>query len=127
MMAFILATDFDFIAYMSKMAFFWKLFSRQWRFWNMIHLFACLSVCLSACIYLSIYLSVHISVCLPFQVSCATMVPSGRSICSISDAQRQTPAASVASSPGFGWFGAVLYRHYRAPVHDPIRDCFLAV
>ena len=36
MMAFILATDFDFIAYMSKMAFFWKLFSRQWRFWNMI-------------------------------------------------------------------------------------------
>ena len=26
MMAFILATDFDFIAYMSKMAFFWKLF-----------------------------------------------------------------------------------------------------
>ena len=36
MMAFILATDFHFIAYMSKMAFFWKLFSRQWRFWNMI-------------------------------------------------------------------------------------------
>ena len=36
MMAFILATDFDFIAYMSKMALFWKLFSRQWRFWNMI-------------------------------------------------------------------------------------------
>ena len=36
MMAFILATDFDFIAYMSKMAFFWKRFSRQWRFWNMI-------------------------------------------------------------------------------------------
>ena len=38
MMAFILATDFDFIAYMSKMAFFffWKLFSCQWRFWNMI-------------------------------------------------------------------------------------------
>ena len=36
MMAFILATDFYFIAYMSKMAFFWKLFSRQWRFWNMI-------------------------------------------------------------------------------------------
>ena len=36
MMAFILATDFDFIAYMSKMTFFWKLFSRQWRFWNMI-------------------------------------------------------------------------------------------
>ena len=36
MMAFILATDFDFIAHMSKMAFFWKLFSRQWRFWNMI-------------------------------------------------------------------------------------------
>ena len=34
MMAFILATDFDFIANMSKMAFFWKLFS--WRFWNMI-------------------------------------------------------------------------------------------
>ena len=26
MMAFILATDFDFIAYMSKMAFFWKAF-----------------------------------------------------------------------------------------------------
>ena len=26
MMAFILATDFDFIVYMSKMAFFWKLF-----------------------------------------------------------------------------------------------------
>ena len=36
MMAFILATDFDFIAYMSKMAFFGKLFSRQWRFWNMM-------------------------------------------------------------------------------------------
>ena len=44
MMAFILATDFDFIAYMSKMASFWgggggaggKIFSRQWRFWNMI-------------------------------------------------------------------------------------------
>ena len=36
MLAFILATDFDFIAYMSKMAFFWKLLSRQWRFWNMI-------------------------------------------------------------------------------------------
>ena len=40
MMAFILATDFDFIVYTSKMAFFffffWKLFSRQWRFWNMI-------------------------------------------------------------------------------------------
>ena len=42
MMAFILATDFDFIAYMSKMAFFFfflfllKLFSRQWCFWNMI-------------------------------------------------------------------------------------------
>ena len=34
MMAFILATDFDFIAYMSKMAFFLGggLFSRQWRF-----------------------------------------------------------------------------------------------
>ena len=38
-MAFILATDFDFIAYMSKMAFFWKLFSRQWRFWNMMILY----------------------------------------------------------------------------------------
>ena len=36
MMAFILATDFDFIAYMSKRAFFWKLFSLQWCFWNMI-------------------------------------------------------------------------------------------
>ena len=36
MMAFILATDFDSIAYMSKMAFFGKLFSRQWLFWNMI-------------------------------------------------------------------------------------------
>ena len=36
MMAFILATDFDFIAYMSKMAFLGKLFSRQWRFWNKI-------------------------------------------------------------------------------------------
>ena len=36
MMAFVLAADFDFIAYMSKMAFFGKLFSRQWRFWNMI-------------------------------------------------------------------------------------------
>ena len=36
MMAFILPTDFDFIAYMSKMAFFWKLFSRLWRFQNMI-------------------------------------------------------------------------------------------
>ena len=40
MMAFILATDFDFIAYVSKMAFFWKLFSRQWRFWNMINIFS---------------------------------------------------------------------------------------
>ena len=36
MMAYILDTDFDFIAYMSKMAFFWKLVSRQWRFCNMI-------------------------------------------------------------------------------------------
>ena len=36
MMAFILATDFDFMAYMSKMAFFGSFFSRQWRFWNMI-------------------------------------------------------------------------------------------
>ena len=36
MMPFILATDFDFIAYMSKVAIFWKLFSHQWRFWNMI-------------------------------------------------------------------------------------------
>ena len=36
MMAFILATDFDSIAYMSKMAFYWKLFSCQWHFWNMI-------------------------------------------------------------------------------------------
>ena len=42
MMAFILATDFDFIAYMSKMDSFFgggggggELFSRQWRFWNM--------------------------------------------------------------------------------------------
>ena len=35
-MAFVLATDFDFIAYMSKIAFFWKLFPRQWRFLNMI-------------------------------------------------------------------------------------------
>ena len=33
MMAFILATDFDFIAYMSKMAlFFWKLFSTPMAF-----------------------------------------------------------------------------------------------
>ena len=44
MMTFILATDFDFIAYMSKMDFFffffWKLFSRQWRFWNMIYIVA---------------------------------------------------------------------------------------
>ena len=46
MMAFILATDFDFIAYMRKMAFFFlffggggELFSRQWRFWNMIHIY----------------------------------------------------------------------------------------
>ena len=38
MMALILATDFDFIAFMSKMAFFWKLFSCQWCFWNMIRL-----------------------------------------------------------------------------------------
>ena len=38
MMAFILAVDFDFIAYMSKMAFFGKLFSNQWRFWNMVHI-----------------------------------------------------------------------------------------
>ena len=36
MMAFILATDFDFIAYMSKMAFFGSFFSCQWRFWNII-------------------------------------------------------------------------------------------
>ena len=36
MMAFILATDFDFNACMRKMAFFWKPFSRQWRFCNMI-------------------------------------------------------------------------------------------
>ena len=36
MMEFILATDFDFIAYMSKMTVFLKTFSRQWRFWNMI-------------------------------------------------------------------------------------------
>ena len=36
MMAFILATDFDFIAYMSKMAFLKAFFSCQWRFWNMI-------------------------------------------------------------------------------------------
>ena len=48
MMAFILATDFDFIAYMSKMAFFFwgggggggKFYSRQWRVWNMIILTA---------------------------------------------------------------------------------------
>ena len=39
MMAFILATDFDFIAYMRKIAFFWKLFSRQWRFWNIIYIY----------------------------------------------------------------------------------------
>ena len=40
MMAFILATDFDFIAYMSKMAFlFGSFFSRQWCFWNMINLY----------------------------------------------------------------------------------------
>ena len=37
MIAFILATDFDFIAYMSKMAFFGTFFT-QWRFWNMIDL-----------------------------------------------------------------------------------------
>ena len=36
MMAFILATDFDLIAYMSKMAFFGSFFSLQWLFWNMI-------------------------------------------------------------------------------------------
>ena len=36
MMAFILATDFDFIACMSKMTFFGSFFLRQWRFWNMI-------------------------------------------------------------------------------------------
>ena len=35
-MAFILARDFYFIAYVSKMAFFGEVFSRQWRFWNMI-------------------------------------------------------------------------------------------
>ena len=45
MMAFMLATDFDFIAYMSKMAlffffFFGSYFSRQWRFWNMIYFHA---------------------------------------------------------------------------------------
>ena len=39
MMAFILATDFDFIAYNNEQnGLFWKLFSRQWRFWNMITL-----------------------------------------------------------------------------------------
>ena len=37
MMAFILAIEFDFIAYMRKIAFFGKLFSRQWRFWNMMY------------------------------------------------------------------------------------------
>ena len=36
MMVFILATNFDFIAYMRKMAFFGKLLSRQWSFWNTI-------------------------------------------------------------------------------------------
>ena len=36
MMAFILATDFDFIAYMSKMAFFLEAFFMPGRFWNMI-------------------------------------------------------------------------------------------
>ena len=39
MMAFILATDFEFFAYMSKMAFFGSFFSRQWRFWNMIGMY----------------------------------------------------------------------------------------
>ena len=39
MMAFILATNFDFIAYMSKMAFFKSFFSRQWPFleYDLIH------------------------------------------------------------------------------------------
>ena len=41
MKAFILATDFDFIAYMSKMAFFGKLFPHQWRFWNMFKYLLC--------------------------------------------------------------------------------------
>ena len=47
MMAFVLATDFDFIAYISKMAFFLKLFSRQWRFWNMIY-----NLPLKVCMYI---------------------------------------------------------------------------
>ena len=35
-MAFILATDFDFIAYMSKMAFFGSFFHANGVFWNII-------------------------------------------------------------------------------------------
>ena len=39
MMVYILATDFDFIAYnYEQNSLFWKLFSRQWRFWNMINI-----------------------------------------------------------------------------------------
>ena len=34
MMAFILATDFDFIAYMNKMAFFWEAFFTPMAFWE---------------------------------------------------------------------------------------------
>ena len=54
-----LATDFDFIAYMSKMAFFLGgggggggggAFSRQWRFWNMVSMiFAVLYDILHCC------------------------------------------------------------------------------
>ena len=38
MMAFILATDFDLIACMSKMSFFGKLYSCQWRFLEYVYL-----------------------------------------------------------------------------------------
>ena len=52
MMAFILATDFDFIAYMSKMAsfFYGSFFSRQWRFWNMINPITHARLCMDMCV-----------------------------------------------------------------------------
>ena len=56
MMAFIWATDFDFIAYMSKMAFFGKLFSRQGRFWNMIVFAVRVSVGLKSLIFAYLHL-----------------------------------------------------------------------
>ena len=72
MMAFILATDFDFIAYMSKMASFFIFFLRQWRFWNMIYIYNSLidththkhtHTYMYVCISLYIYVCVCVCVC----------------------------------------------------------------